>query len=1004
MKRSTTFALLFVLAVFTSPLFAETPTANLLGPEAFVRSKGGPIVEEIVFEVSIAGSANLMIRNGATDGGMTGERVSSSIILLNGLPVVTPNSFNQKVDHIQVPVNLVAGENTLSVELRSKPGSCIIITISAPVDSIDLESFAAPIKLGVDPLVCNATVSALGMPASSIDVTFTVDGFPEISPVTAQTDATGHASVSLSGFLSQGLGTATATVVGSVPTLQDSEDFEVEQLQEVTLDQGLSSMVVEVGTSQYIAYTVTVIGVGGQLTNVTFDQSVSPNSGGISLTSDYPGGWWTLTDKTWVINEYITGHIPGVYEVTSSAGIAGSGSAVTKKLTVYVIDPGEAVPLLWVLGCEPSAIRPNLPTDVTFSVLMTGLSLPIPVRLVQLDELGNETLVGVLNDNGADGDIAAGDNIYSGTAKLLSGEPGKLRFQAKAHKDGNLYRSGECLVSVTELPIGPAASDPSKLVEDPGAETKLYSNEVVVGFFPQITESRILEIVGAEGGTIIGTIPALGVCQIRILGDGTSAGVQAAIAAFNAYPEVEYAEGNYAAELDEFVPNDSKYGDQSNMTTIRADEAWVVAKGSSSITIAVIDTGVDYDHEDLTGKVIKGKNYADDNDDPDDTLGHGTHVAGIAAAHSNNTRGVAGVAWDSKILAIRWTDGTNGSAASLAASIRYAADNSAKIINISGGTSNARALRKAIDYADGKGLLICASAGNSGIQKKRYPGSYEACFCVGNTTDSDARSASSSYGVWVDIAAPGEGVWSTIPDNKYGKKSGTSMSTPLMAGAAAVVWSQHPSWTAAQVRERLEKSSKPLDSSLKIGVGRIDLFEAVFNGSFEIGDLSEWSRTGTCSTLQGLGAIEPQHGERMGYASTGPAGDEQAATLEKTFTIQPGVTSFLIKFEYNFVTEEYPEWVGTIFNDALEIVLTAPNGTKTVLASEDINGSSFTMYTGYPPIDFPGGDHTVGQTGWKTASSTIPVTQGAGKYTIEVKDAGDDIYDSVILIDHIRLK
>ena len=998
------FKAFLLIMLFATAVYADTPLVSVFGPDVFIRQNGEPIIEEIVFEVPLAGSAVMDIKNGAEDDDSTDEKVSSSIILLNGICVAGPNDFNQNIDAIQVPVELQAGENVLAVELRSKPGGCISIKISAPIDSIDLAPISEPIELGVDPLICQAALTGLGVPAEGVDILFQVSGFDSILPLTGQTDSTGAAHVTFSPFTTIGTGVASATLVGSDPVLTDSEEFEVKKIQEITLDQGLTTMNVEVGSSQYIAFTVGLAGAGGQILNVSFEQNISPNNGGITLSSDYPGGWSTSTDKTWLVNEFITGVTLGTYKVTSSAAIVETGEVVTSELIVNVFDPSVEIPTLWQPGAEPEGIEPNTPTDVTFSVLVTGLSSPLSLKLEQVIDEDNHQFVGFLSDDGLNGDLVAGDNIYTGTFSITSTDLGKLYYRAATSHGGYDYVSETCTLTVTGLPVGPVPSDPTCLVEDPDTGVSLYSDELIVAFFDLISEDRIQEIIAAEGGTIVGTIPALGLYQISMPGDGTAAGIYAAIEAFEEYPEVEYAEASYAAELDEFTPNDTKFGSQSNMTTIRADEAWVVAKGSNSVTIAVIDTGVDYKHDDLKDKVIKGKNYADGNDDPHDTHGHGTHVAGIAAAKSNNNIGVAGVAWESKILAIRWTDGSNGSDTSLAASIRYAADNSAKIINISGGTSDTKKLKRAIEYANKKGLLICASAGNSGKEKKRYPGSYDECFCVGNTTDSDNRSGGSSYGTWVDISAPGENVWSTVPDNKYDDKTGTSMSTPLVAGAAAVVWSKHPSWTATQVRERLEKSSKPLDSSLKIGIGRIDLFEAVFNGSFEIGDLSEWSKAGTCSSLEKLGTLVPQHRKRMGYTSTGPSGDQVAATLEQIFTIQPGVTTIPIKFEYNFVTEEYPEWVGTIFDDALRITLTAPDGTETVLATESVNGSSFTMYTDSPAIDFPGGDNTVGQTGWKPASATIPVTQGSGTYKIKITDAGDDIYDSVILIDNIRLK
>lgn len=159
---------------------------------------------------------------------------------------------------------------------------------------------------------------------------------------------------------------------------------------------------------------------------------------------------------------------------------------------------------------------------------------------------------------------------------------------------------------------------------------------------------------------------------------------------------------------------------------------------------------------------------------------------------------------------------------------------------------------------------------------------------------------------------------------------------------------------------------------------------------------------GTCGSKAMLGPnLMPQHRKRMAACSTGPAGDQVAATLEKRFTVQPGVTSLPIQLVYDFVTEEYPEFVGTQFNDALDVRLIAPDGSETQLAMETINDSTFTLIGG---IDFPGGDQTVGHTGWKTESQTPAAAQGSWRLVIRVADAGDDIYDSVVLLDHIRLK
>jgi hypothetical protein len=139
----------------------------------------------------------------------------------------------------------------------------------------------------------------------------------------------------------------------------------------------------------------------------------------------------------------------------------------------------------------------------------------------------------------------------------------------------------------------------------------------------------------------------------------------------------------------------------------------------------------------------------------------------------------------------------------------------------------------------------------------------------------------------------------------------------------------------------------------------------------------------------------------MGFLSSGPSGDQTSGTMTQSFTIQPGVTSFPITFDYAFVTEEWPEFVGTQFNDSMTITMITPSGATVTLANETVNGSAFTAVTG---INFPGGDNTTGWTGWKTKTITVPVTAGPGTYRVFVTDAGDDIYDSAVIIDKIRFK
>jgi len=240
---------------------------------------------------------------------------------------------------------------------------------------------------------------------------------------------------------------------------------------------------------------------------------------------------------------------------------------------------------------------------------------------------------------------------------------------------------------------------------------------------------------------------------------------------------------------------------------------------TSAPIIAVVDTGVDYTHPDLgTAKIIEGPDYWDGDMDPMDTTGHGTHVAGIAAALTDNQVGVAGVSGKSKVLAIRvgacWIPVFAG-----AAGIVYAADYSGvKVINLSwGGDWPDPYIADAVQYAIGKGILVVAAAGNGDTDEPMYPAAYPNVLAVGATEavavgcdESRVRKASfSNYGGYVDIAAPGVGILSTIRGGQYAFYDGTSMASPYVAGAAALIWGKWPSLTRQQVYNLLVTTGDP---------------------------------------------------------------------------------------------------------------------------------------------------------------------------------------------------
>ena len=192
-------------------------------------------------------------------------------------------------------------------------------------------------------------------------------------------------------------------------------------------------------------------------------------------------------------------------------------------------------------------------TDLLFTLLLTGAeNLPDRIQLQQIDEKGYLLrTVGFLVDNGKDRDLSCKDGIYSGVFFISSNSEAKLYYRAQFRYDGQKYLSNPCSLTVTSFPIGPLPSDPDFIVTDPNTDQKIYSNEVIVSFVEGTSESRITEIVAQRKAYITGTIPSLGVFQLRILGDSTATCVYTAIKAFMTYREVQYAEPNYVVELDE---------------------------------------------------------------------------------------------------------------------------------------------------------------------------------------------------------------------------------------------------------------------------------------------------------------------------------------------------------------------------------------------------------------------------------------------------------------------
>lgn len=323
------------------------------------------------------------------------------------------------------------------------------------------------------------------------------------------------------------------------------------------------------------------------------------------------------------------------------------------------------------------------------------------------------------------------------------------------------------------------------------------------------------------------------------------------IEALSRNPAVDYAEPDElvtAASDDQYFPqqyalqNVGQSLTSTSGTLLAADgkadadvdavEAWGVTTGGGT-KVAILDTGVANVHDDIAPQVVGYANFvsADTKEDPkanpEDKYGHGTHVAGIVAAKFNNKIGVAGVCPDCSILDVKVLNDTgSGSSSVIANGISWAADNGAKVINMSlGQRVSSRTLEAAVNYAWNKGVVIVAAAGNAGTQAKIYPGAYPNVIAVAATDNKDNKASFSTYGKWVDVAAPGVNVYSTFPNHEfvlgtqngrsmgYDVASGTSMASPVVAGVAALVWASQASPDKASVRAKIESTADPISGT-----------------------------------------------------------------------------------------------------------------------------------------------------------------------------------------------
>jgi len=339
--------------------------------------------------------------------------------------------------------------------------------------------------------------------------------------------------------------------------------------------------------------------------------------------------------------------------------------------------------------------------------------------------------------------------------------------------------------------------------------------------------------------------------------------IEEVVTAYNNDPVVEYAELNYIVSID-LPPNDPLYPIQWPLNNtgqiypesgkynhppgtpdcdIDAPEAWDIYTGSSEVIVAVVDTGVDYNHRDLQTNMWTnasghyGYDFVNNDSDPIDDHGHGTHCSGIIAAEGNNGLDITGVCWNAKIMALKFLDSVgSGWTSDAVNAFYYAIENGADVTSNSwGGGEYSQFMQDAIDYAYSQGVVMVASAGNNGNNSPYYPSYYNHMISVAATDSNDQKASFSTYGDWVDIAAPGVDVLSlrangtsmgTTYDNYTTVASGTSMACPHVAGAYALLISINPFLTSDEVYEILTDTVDPISPDICLS-GRLNLFNAV---------------------------------------------------------------------------------------------------------------------------------------------------------------------------------
>ncbi len=783
------------------------PLAQVLETKIIEKGEDSSKGHDFSFNVPEAGYATLRLTNGARTDAPLNERVEAAKVKLNGEVVVTREEFNQRIDVLDVPVELRKGINKLKVRLKTNSGERIAVRIDAPADTIVLNPVLNAVEIDGEPLRAKATVTGLALPVQNAKVRFQVNGLGGTIEGKGVTSNGGIATAFVSG-LSQGEGVLRAQVAET--NLWDQVRVAAVGKRALTMAQRPDSLRIEAGSVKFLTFNMNVRDVEGDQHIVKLEHVVKPNPSGIGINSRFPPeGRIIKESQMFSASPAVTGIIPGIYTITTTASVTGRDTVSAREifsteLMVEVVESRTPDPLILSKPIiSPSAIPPSSElTRVAFGTTIVGLSNP--PQVVFLEKVTNDgELISQeteLRDDGEKPDAKAGDGFYSGALQLGNKEETENYFRLRIDYFGKIVLSDIVGFPITRIPLGYRASNSDMLVISEDGRDKLYANEVIVGTFASVSPRRVQTIVAEVGKnlevdpkaiSIEGYIPSIDAYLVEFQGNGTLQGVNQIISLFQDFSEIKYASPNFKGSLassHEWYLNDIGVKDLRAGAAVTDENSSLYGQtplyGDNTIGVAVLDNGVHCNHQDLNGKcgpappmpAICNGVFASGGA----TNAHGSKVAALIAGQSDNGNSIqgvdGGVAWNTQLYPFFVDNGQwqlNVSIDCARQANAMAASQIIHILNVSIAASNTPALETSVCQALCANMLLVAAAGNHVCELNFpvYPASYNdesiTCSCgssasngildVGGSDTSGARGwrpSSSANPVCNNLADP----------------------------------------------------------------------------------------------------------------------------------------------------------------------------------------------------------------------------------------------------------